>query len=835
MRSLLLDLRFAWRTLRRTPLFTGVAVLSLALGIGANTAIFTLMDQLILRLLPVKNPEQLVMIWTTGPHIGNNRGGRAASYPMYQDFQQRAKAFSHVFCRYSTPASTSIEGRTERVSAELVSGNYFQALGVRAAAGRMLTPEEDDRQYRGHPVVVLSHQYWINRFAGDPHVVGKKMLVNNYPMTIVGVSAAGFVGLDPSQAPQIRVPIQMKPVMTPGWDDLGDRRSQWINLFARMKPGYSVDSTRASLQPLLSEILQYETTLPAFNKVPKYYRDRFLDRKVRMERAATGFSDLRQAYSTALIVLMCMVGLVLLIACCNVANLLIARAASRQKEIAVRLAIGASRRQLLRQLLIESVALSVSGGVFGVLLSVWIIRTLLGFLPSDGAPLMLSASPDWRILTFNFVLAAVTGLLFGIAPAFQSLRLNTWDTLKDVIGVVAGAAGSVRLRKALVVAQVSLSFLLLAGAALFVRSLSNLKGANAGFREIENLVTFQVDPALNGYSNERIRAFYTELLANIRALPGVKSVGYASVPVLRGWEWDSSMQVEGHQSQDGEDMQAFMNSISPGYFATMGVPLLLGRDFDARDRGEHRAVAIVNRKFAEHFFGSRSPLGRHIGFGSRENAKLNMEIVGVVENSLYEGPREGLHRQAFVSDLQSTFPNSVAFYVRTAQESRTVYAALRREVRKLDSAMPIYDMKTLRGQLDETLGTERLIAALSVAFGVLATVLAAIGLYGVMAYVVARRTRELGLRMALGAQRGAVVWLVMREVLVLVAIGLAIGVPCAWWLSRYVSSQLFDVKAADPAAAFAALAILVTAAAGAGCLPAARASSIDPMRALRYE
>jgi predicted permease len=830
------DLKFAVRTLLRSPLFTCVAVFSLALGIGANTAIFTLLDQLILRLLPVREPKQLVMMWTTGPHMGNNRGSRAMSYPMYQDFQQKAEAFSHVFCRFYTPLSISFENETERVNAELVSGNYFQALGTNAAVGRVFTPEEDDRVYKGHPSVVLSHHYWVNRFNGDLSVIGKKILVNNYPMVIVGVSAAGFTGLDPSRTPHLRIPIQMKPLMTPGWDNLGDRRSQWIHVFARMKPGYTMESAKASLQPLLKQTLDYEVTLPEMRDVSPYYRDLFMKRTVLMEGAANGYSSLREQASTALIVLMCMVGLVLVIACTNVANLLIARAVARQKEIAVRLSIGASRGQLVRQLLMESVMLSIIGGIAGLAISVAIIRGLLSYLPSDGAPLMLEATPDPRILAFNFALAVATGVLFGLAPAIQSLRFDLWSTLKDAVGSIAGG-GSVRMRKVLVVGQVALSFLLLAGAGLFVKSLSNLKNTNTGFREIDNLVTFQLDPALNGYTTARLHNFYTQLLENLSATPGVKSATYASVPLLHGFEWDSSMSVEGHEIKDGEDMQAFMNSVAPGYWQTMGIPMLEGRDFDRRDQsGERIRTAIVNRKFAEHFFGDyRKAIGRHIGFGTGPKSKLDIEIVGVVENSLYEGPRQGVHRQAFVPGMDSGFPRSVAFYVRTSMESSTMFSAIRREVAKLDASMPLYEMKTLEAQLDESLVTERLIAALSSAFGVLATLLAAVGLYGVMAFSVARRTKEIGLRMALGAKQGSVTWLVMREVLLLLAAGVVIGVPCAYFLSRYVSSQLFGVPATDAWTAAGAFVVLSAVTASAGLVPALRASWIDPIRALRYE
>ena len=829
------DFRYAVRNLRRSPMFTAVAVLSLALGIGANTAIFTLLDQLILRLLPVRAPEQLVMIWSTGPHMGNNRGSRASSYPMYQDYQKKAEAFSYVFCRYGTSLSLSFGGHTERVEGELVSGNYFQALGVKPALGRLFTPDEDDRVYKGHPVAVLSHQFWMTRFGGDPAVIGQKIIVNDYPMTVVGVSAAGFTGLDPARSPQVRVPIQMKPLMTPGQDDMGARRSQWIQMFARMKPGYTVERAAASLQPLFTQILRDELTQKEMRETSAFNRDRFLKRKVQLEQAANGYSQMRRDYGTALVVLMCMVGLVLLIACFNVANLLIARALARQKEVAVRLAVGASKWQLIRQLLIESLVLSVAGGAAGLLLSVAMIRGLLHFLPNDGAPLMLKADPDARVLLFNAALALLTGVLFGLAPAVQALRVDLWNTLKDVVGTVSGAGSGVRLRKGLVTAQVAFSFLLLVGSGLFVRTLANLKQQNPGFHDIERVLSFQVDPALNGYSIARLQNFYERLVANVRATPGVTSAGYAMVPVLAGNEWDSSMSVEGHVNQDGEDIQAFMNGISNDYWKTMGVKIIEGRDFTPHDAGKDITVAIVNRKFARHFFGDRSAIGRHIGFGGGKNTKLPIEIVGVTEDTLYEGPREGTRRQVFVPFLQSEYPIGAVFYVRTALDSESMFNTMRSKVRELDADMPVYEMKTLNRQLDETLSTERLIAALSAAFGLLATVLAALGLYGVMAFVVARRTKEIGLRMALGAPRGEVVWMVMRETLWLVGIGLAIGIPAALALSKYVSKQLYGVQSTDIWSGAAALVILAAVAAGAGLLPARRASTIDPIQALRYE
>ncbi len=835
MGTILSDLRYTLRTLGRSPLFASVAVFSLALGIGANTAIFTLIDQIVLRRLPIKDPGSLVMLYQRGPHNGNNMGDRVHSYPIYRDFQQKAAPLAEVLCRRLLNASMSVDNQTERVDAELVSGNYFTMLGVKPAVGRVFSSEEDDRVYMGHPVVVLSYDYWSTRFAGDPKVVGKKVLVNNYPMTIVGVSAAGFAGLDPAQSPQIRVPVLMKPVMLPEWSwlQMEDRRSRWVQVFARLKPGYTAESAQAPLQVLFHQIREYESTLPAASKWSAYAREQFLKGTLHVQKAATGYSDLRNEFSQALMVLMGMVGVVLLIACANVANLLIARAFARQKEISIRLSLGASRGRLVRQLLVESMVLSLAGGAVGVALAFGMTRGLLALIPVEGNPLLIRPNPDERILVFTLAVTVLTGLIFGLVPALRASRWDIWTTLKDTVGSVAGpGGGSIYLRKGLIAAQVALSFLLLFGAGLFVRSLQNLRTTNAGFREMNNLVTFQVSPALNGYDAARVVHFYQELLQNIRAVPGILSAGLASVPVLHGWEWDSTTQVEGHQAKDGEDMQAFMNAISPGYFQTMGIPILEGRDFDDRDVKENSRVAIVNHRFAKHFFGNQSAVGRHIGRGMGPGVKLETEIVGVVADSLYEGPREGVRRQVFIPNWGN---GGAAFYVRTSTGSDTTFRLLRKEVEKLDPSLPMYEVKTLESQLDQRLLTERLVALLSAGFGFLATVLAVIGLYGIMASVVAQRTKELGVRIALGAQRGDVIWLVMREVLLLLTIGLAVGVPSGLSLGRIVGSELYGIKANDPSIAGMTIALLALVSVAAGLIPAHRASRIDPILALRFD
>jgi predicted permease len=827
------DVKLALRGLRRSPLFATVAILSLALGIGANTAIFTLIDQILLRTLPVKNPHELVMLYQQGAHNGSNMGPRMHSYPIYQDYQQKAEPLAEVLCRRLVAVSISVDNQTERLSAEMVSGNFFTMLGVPAAIGRVFNSREDDQQFMGHPVVVLSYDYWVSRFARDPGVVGKKVLVNDSPMTIVGVSAQGFAGIDPAQSPQIRVPIQMKPVMVPEWTwvNVDDRRVRWVQVFARLKPGYTAKTSEAPLQGLFTQIRQHEMTLPAAKNWSAYGREQFMKGRLRVEAADMGYSNIRNDFSTALVVLMCMVGLVLLIACANVANLLIARGFMRQKEIAVRLSVGASRWRLVKQLLIESLVLSFIGGIVGLALAVLLTRGLLALIPTDGQPLLITPRPDIRILGFTLGLTFLTGLVFGLLPALRASRPDPWTTLKDTMGSIAGTGGSLFLRKSLVTAQVALSFLLLFGAGLFVRSLQNLQGTETGIA-LDNLVTFQISPALSGYTDERAVLLNQQLLERLRSAPGIKSVGITAVSLLSGDEWDSSMSVEGHKPIDGENMQAFMNALSPGYFDTMKIPLLEGRDFKESDFKRASSVVIVNRRFAQHFFPKSSALGKRVGWGVGPTSKLTLEIVGVVEDSLYEGPREGVRRQVFVPKWGK---GSSVYYVRTLTNSTSTYNIIRNEMRQLDAAMPIYSLKTVESQLDETLLTDRLVAMLSAGFGLLATLLASIGLYGVMAFVVARRKKELGIRLALGAPPSFVIWMVMQEVLLLLCLGLLVGVPSGFWLGNYVSSQLYGIHPYDTGIAIGTIALLTVVSAAAGLIPAQRASKIDPILAIRYE
>src|SRR4051812_46083509 len=674
------DIRFALRGLLRSPLFAIVAILSLALGIGANTAIFTLIDQILLRKLPVVRPDELVMLYQQGAHNGSNMGARMHSYPIYQEYQKRAEPLAEVMCRRLAEASVSIDNQTERLDAEMVSGNYFSMLGVQPALGRVFSSREDDQVYMGHPVVILSYDYWNRRFSRDPGAIGKKILVNNYPMTIVGVSAAGFSGLDPARWPQIRIPIQMKPAVVPawGWIHMDNPRQRWVQVFARLKPGWNTKSAEAPLQTLFMQIRAQEMTLPGAKDWSNYAREQFMKGRLRVDPAAGGYSNLRNEFSTALIVLMCMVGLVLLIACAKVANLLIARGFMRQKEIAVRLSLGASRGQLIRQMLAESLVLSCIGGLLGIALAVALTQALIAFVPSDGRPILIRATPDGRILAFTLGLTFLTGIVFGLLPALRASRPDPWTTLKDTVGAIAGTGGSLFLRKGLVAAQVTLSFLLLFGAGLFVRSLQNLKTADTGVA-LDNLVTFQLSPALSGYESQRTVDFYDQLLTNLRAVPGVKSAALAAVSILSGDEWDNSMSVEGHQAKDGEDMQAFMNALSSDYFATMGIAVLEGRDFNRTDARDNPTTAIVNRRFAEHFFPGASAIGKRIGNGTGPKAKLNIEIVGVVANALYEGPREGIRRQVYMPNWGK---GGVTYYVRTTESSSAAFSAIRNQMRK---------------------------------------------------------------------------------------------------------------------------------------------------------
>ena len=834
MTRLVQDVRYAARTFRKSPVFSGVAVFSLALGIGANTAIFTLVDQLILRLLPIEDPQNVVLLAGRGRHYGGNNGRNALSYPMYQELRDRNQVFSAMMCRYRLGFSIAADSQTEAVNGELVSGNYFPMLGTRPALGRLFTAS-DDLHAGAHPYAVLSYTWWKTRFAGDAHVLGRTIRVNDYPLTVVGVAQPAFEGMEPGLPAFLFVPMAMAREVRPGFTAMFERRSRWVNAYGRLKAGITLEQAKAGLQPLFHQIIESEVPLPGFRDATPYDRQQFLRMWMEVMPGSQGNTNLRRQYEKPLWVLAGVVGLVLLIACANLASLLTARAAARQKEIAIRLAIGSSRARMLRQLLTESVLLAAAGGVAGLGLAVLMVKGLLAFLPTVVTGYAISSSPDWRMLAFTFALSLITGVGFGMVPAIQSTNPNISLTLKEQTGAIVGDGSQVSFRKILVAAQVTLSLLLLIGAGLFARSLSNLHSLDPGFK-IRNLVQFSVNPRAIGYNANRSLEFFRKLEEGLCRIPGVHSAASANMAALTGNEWDMWVTIDSFDRKSGEPPDPHFNAVSSGYFETLGIPVLQGRAFTPKDDANAPKVAVVNAKFAKRYFGNGIAVGHKFGVGSSPNTPTDIEIVGVVGDTRYESLRDEIPLEVYLSNVQQQGGMfSQVVYVRTERDPGNAFGAIRAAVREIEPNIPMVSMMTLERQLEESLITERMIAALSTVFGLLATVLAVLGLYGVMAYTVARRSREIGIRMALGAQSGNVVWLVMREVLLLVAGGVGIGLPAALALSKLVRAQLYGVEPDDPLSMAAATLLLAAVAVLAGYVPARRASGYDPVRVLRYE
>jgi predicted permease len=827
--------RDAWYALRgfgRSPVFTTVAILSLALGIGANTAIFTLIDQLILRLLPIRDPQNIVLLAGRGRHYGGNNGRNALSYPMYQDLRDRNQVFDGMMCRYALTLTIATPGQTEATPAELVSGNYFPLLAVQSAVGRVFTAA-DDLHTGGHPYAVLSYSWWQTRFAGNPRIIGQTIRANNYPLTIVGVAQPGFDGMEPGLPAKLFVPMTMALAVRPGFTNMYNRRQRWVNAFGRLKPGETIERAKAGLQPLFHQILDMEVRQPAFRNATAFDKEQFVRMSLDVMPGSQGNTNLRRQYEKPLWVLMGVVGLVLLIACANLASLLAGRAAARQREIAVRLAIGSGRSRLIRQLVTESVILAGAGGLLGVAIGSSMVRALLSFLPATLTGYTITSTPDLRMLAFTFVVSLLTGISFGLVPALQATNPNIAGTLKDQAGNLMGGAAQVSFRKMLVAAQVSLSLLLLIGGALFVRSLGNLRAVNPGFTA-GNLIQFGISPRLIGYDVPRTRAFFDQLRQRLDALPGVRASGLAVVALLSNNEWDNSVTIEGYQKKPTEDIDPHYNGITPGYLDAMGIHVTAGRDFTVKDTADSPKVGLVNESFARRYFPEGRAVGHRIGMGSDPGTSTDIEIVGVVNDTRYESLRDEIPPLVMLPAVQRGLEN-MTVYVRTTRDPEGAFRSIRAAVHDLDANLPLIAMRTVATTVDNSLVTERLIALLSTAFGGLATLLAVIGLYGVMAYMVTRRSREIGIRMALGAKTASVLWLVMREVLLMLALGVAAGLPAAYVLTRVVQTQLYGVQPADPFSIGAATLLLTGVSILAGYVSAQRAASYDPVRVLRYE
>ncbi|MGA2195311.1 MAG: ABC transporter permease [Bryobacteraceae bacterium] len=814
------DIVFSFRTLRRSPLFTAVAVVSLALGIGANTAIFSLLDQVTLRSLPVADPERLLVLHSTynapGTSTSDSPGTSVYSYPMYRDLRNRDAAFSGMVARMSAGVTLTRQGSSEQADAEMVSGNFFRTLGVGAALGRVLAPD-DDGAPGANPVAVLGYNYWANRLASSPAALNQTIAINGHPLVVVGVVEARFHGLLSGRTPDLYVPIAMQKAARPTWDVLEDRKFRWLNVFARLKPATTMQRAQAATDAVYRSILTEELARMGNMRTDKA-RDEFLNHRAQLKPAAHGINALGDQFGEPLRVMMAMVGLVLLIACANVANLMLARAAGRQREIAIRLAVGASRASLLKQLLVEGLMVSVAGGALGLLVARGSLAGLLRLLPEDVAGPWISAQLSVPLLGFTVALSVASGLLFALIPALQATNV---------------AGGPARVRQALVVAQVALSLLLVVGAGLFTGSLRNLTRVNLGFRT-QRLLMFGVNASTSRPQAAVATAFYRDFQARLAAIPGVTGVGAADNGPFSGSNSGGNLTVEGYQPGPDEYVGGSIVGASAGFFRALGIPLRGGREFTDRDEAGAPKVALVNEAFAKKYFAGRDPVGRHMMSGGSSHPVLDIEIVGVAADSRVD-VRNPATETWYYPYAQWAKPDRLQFYVRTAGDESRVGSEIRQVLRAADPNVPMGGLKPMDVWIGESIYTERLIALLSGAFGLLATLLAAIGLYGVVAYAVARRTSEIGVRMALGARPAAVLRLILWEASRMALLGIAIGLAAALALSRMVESQLFGVKGAEPAVLALAAAVLALVALLAALAPGWRASRISPVAALKYE
>ena len=830
------NLRLAFRTLRATPFVTAVAVLSLALGIGANAAIYSLVDQMLLRPLPVREPDRLVNLGAPGPKPGSTSCSQAGdceqvfSYAMFRDLEQRQAVLTGLAAHRGFGANLAYDGQTLNAEGALVSGSYFPTLGLNPTAGRLLGPE-DDRTIGAHFVAVLSHSYWETQLGADPRVVGRNIVVNGHPMTIVGVAPRGFEGTTLGSRPRVFVPLTMRGQMNPGWTQFDNRRSYWAYVFGRLKPGVTPEAATRQLDAIYRPILA-DVEAPLQEGMSPETKKRFLARKLTMEPGARGQSSIHGETRTPLTLLFSITGIVLLIACANIANLLLARGAARSGEMAVRQSLGAGRRRLITQLLTEACVLAALGGVASLLVAQWTLTGVASMLPTEAAE-SFRFRLDWGVLGFTAAAAMVTGLAFGLFPALHATKPNLIGVIRAGAGQIAGGARTAaRFRSALVTAQIALSMMLLVSAGLFIRSLRNVSREQLGV-QIEHVVTFALSPELNGYSPVRSRELFRRAQEQLAAQPGVTGVSVSLVPLLAGSNWGSDVSVQGFERSADTDAGARYNEVSAGYFRTLGVSLVAGREFTDADRLGAPKVAIVNQAFAKKFGLGRDAVGKRMAQG--DTAALDIEIVGLIPDTKYSEVKQEAPPLFFTPVLQDSTVGSVSFYVRTTQRPEQILRTIPDVVKRLDANLPVENLKTMPQQVRDNTFLDRMISTLSAAFAAVATLLAAVGLYGVLAYTVAQRTREIGVRMALGANAGRVRALVLRQVGVMVAIGSVVGIAAALGLGRAASSLLFGLSAHDPLTIGSAVLVLALVAAGAGWIPARRAARVEPMRALRYE
>jgi len=831
------NLRLALRTLFKSPFITLVAILSLSLGIGANSAIFSLFDQMLLRPLPVPHPEEIVNFSAPGPKPGSNSCNQTGScdeifsYPQFRDLERVQTSFVGIAAHRSFGGSISYKGTSLSGDGQLVSGSYFPVLGITPALGRLFTPE-DDKTLGNHFVVVLSHRYWQRRFEENPAILNETLIINGQAMTVVGVAPRGFLGLTLGQVPDFFVPLSMRGLMEPGFKGFENRRSYWAYLVGRLKPGVPREQAEVAINGPWHAIIN-DVEVPLQQGMSEQRMEQFKAKKIVLADGKRGQSSFDEDAQTPLIILLSVTGTVLLIACANIANLMLVRGAGRAAEMAVRLSIGASRRQLITQLLTESLLLALFGAIGGLFVAKWTIDVIASILPAQDTSLVrfeLSAT----MIMFAAATALLTGIAFGLFPALHSTRPDLAGTLKNQAGQPGGAKAARRFRTTLATVQIAMSMALLVPAGLFAKSLYNVSKVDLGLKT-DHMVTFSIAPELNSYTTERTRQLFERIEDEIGGTPGVTGITAAIVPLLAGDNWGNSLRVEGFDAGPDTNTNGSFNAVGPGYFKIMGIPLMKGREFTRQDAFGAPKVAVVNQAFVKKFNLGDNALGKHFGIGGGSGTTMDIEIVGVAQDAKYSEVKQAVPPQYFMPYRQEERLGYAYFYIRTATPPEQMLSTIPAVMRKLDASLPLGDVKTMETQVRESVAEDRVISTLSFAFAILATVLAAVGLYGVLAYTVAQRTREFGLRMALGADGGDVRGLVMKQVMWMAIIGGAIGLTAAIGIGRVAKSLLFEMTGYDPLVLTGATIALAIVAIGAGFLPALRASKIDPMTALRYE